>query len=109
MDNRYHNKPFLLLLEGFVLDAIGALPPEIESAAEVIATKVFEGKDWRTQLQAQIGLPKDFAQQLSGLWAENQKIAEQKGVTLAPKDFAQALVEANFSEIVEMAAADVED
>ena len=109
MDRRYQNKPFLMLLEGFVLDALGALPEDMDAAAQLISTKVFGDPSWRVQLQAQVGLPKDFGKQLLPLFKENQKIAESKGATLSPQEFAQALVEANFSELIEMAAPDSDD
>jgi hypothetical protein len=105
---RYKDKPFLLMLEAYVLDAIGELPGSMEQLTRTVSGKFFGGGDWRKRLREEVGLDKSLNDQLKQLWKENVQIAKQKGHELAPQDFAQALVEANFSEIIEMASADIE-
>jgi hypothetical protein len=105
---RYKDKPFLLMLEAYVLDAIGQLPSHMESLTKTVSGKFFGAGDWRKRLREEVGLDKSLNAQLQQLWKENVQIAKEKGVELAPTDFAQALVEANFSQIIEMASADIE-
>jgi len=105
---RYKDKPFLLMLEAYVLDAIGELPGPMEQFTKTVSGKVFGGGDWRKRLREEVGLDKSLNEQLKQLWKENLKIAQEKGAVLVPQEFAQALVEANFSQIIEMASADIE-
>ena len=105
---RYKDKPFLLMLEAYVLDAIGELPPSMEQLTKMVSGKFFGAGDWRKRLREEVGLDKSLNEQLKQLWQENQAIAKEKGVELVAQEFAQALVEANFSQIIEMASADIE-
>jgi hypothetical protein len=105
---RYKDKPFLLMLESYVMDAIGQLPPAMEQLTKSMSRKLFGAGDWRTRLREEVGFDKSLDAQLAQLWKENQQIAKEKGATLEAQDFAQALVEANFSQIIEMASSDIE-
>src|SRR5687767_7461364 len=105
---RYKDKPFLLMLESYVLDAIGELPQHMEQLAKSVSSKLFGGGDWRRRLREEVGFDKSLNEQLKQLWKENQQIAKEKGAELLAQDFAQVLVEANFSQIIEMASADIE-
>ena len=105
---RYKDKPFLLMLEAYVLDAIGELPSNLETLAKGVSGKLFGAGDWRKRLREEVGFDRSLNDQLMHLWQENLQIAQQKGAELLPQDFAQALVEANFSQIIEMASADIE-
>jgi hypothetical protein len=105
---RYKDKPFLLMLESYVLDAIGELPAAMEQLTKTVSGKFFGAGDWRKRLREEVGLDKSLNDQLKQLWKENVQIAKSKGIELVPHEFAQALVEANFSQIIEMASADIE-
>jgi hypothetical protein len=105
---RYKDKPFLLMLEAYVLDAIGELPGPMEQLTKTVSGKFFGGGDWRKRLREEVGFDRSLNDQLKALWKENLQIAKDKGAELSPHDFAQALVEANFSQIIEMASADIE-
>jgi hypothetical protein len=105
---RYKDKPFLLLLESFVLDAVGELPPAMEHLATSMSTKFFGHPDWKKRLREEVGFPKELRDQIAALWAENRRIAAEKGAELVAAEFAQALVEANFAEVIEMATGDLE-
>jgi hypothetical protein len=105
---RYKDKPFLLMLEAYVLDAIGELPSPMEQLTRTVSGKFFGAGDWRKRLREEVGFDKSLNDQLKQLWNENRKIAKGKGAVLTPHDFAQALVEANFSQIIEMASSDIE-
>jgi hypothetical protein len=80
----------------------------MEQVTKTVSGKFFGGGDWRKRLREEVGLDKSLNEQLKQLWRENQQIAKEKGADLSPHDFAQALVEANFSQIIEMASADIE-
>ncbi len=104
---RYRDKPFLLMLESYILDAIGELPGPMEQLAKNVSGKLFGGGDWRRRLREEVGFDTSLNDQVKQLWTENLQIAKEKAAELEPGDFAQALVEANFSEIIEMVSADI--
>lgn len=105
---RYKNKPFLLMLEAYMLDAIGKLPPDMENLVKTVSKKFFGKGDWRRLLRHQVGFDASLGNQVKQLWDENTEIAKKKGAELDPADFVQALVEANFAELIEMVNADLE-
>lgn len=105
---RYKNKPFLLMLEGYMLDAIGELSPDMERLVKTVSSKFFGKGDWRKLLRHQVGFDASLGKQVKQLWDENREIAKKKGAELDPYDFVQALVEANFAELIEMVNEDLE-
>jgi hypothetical protein len=48
-NDRYNGRPLLILLENYVLSAIGSLPPDTELLAAAATQRVFGGSDdWRS-------------------------------------------------------------
>jgi len=96
--DRYKDRPILVLLENYVLDAIGALPREKSALmAEVIAKNWgVEGgsaADWRATMRANLELPDDLDASLRDLWERN------KAAIPDTFDFARMAVDKLFKDI----------
>jgi hypothetical protein len=102
-------KPVVLLLENYILDRIGALGQTDELTTKVLMEKAFgERKDWRGRLQEEFGLTPALDPQLKAMWKHAQGLAQQKGSSVSPREFAEALVEENFADVVHMVDASLE-
>lgn len=97
------------LLESYIMDLLGALPPPEEAQARSLVTKAFgKTSDWKKRLRDEFGLKPAVEAQLLGMWTEAQQIAKGQGLNLAPADFAKMVVEENFVDAVEMVATELE-
>jgi hypothetical protein len=97
------------LLECYLLDLIGALPPEEEANARRLVSKAFgKSADWKKRLRDEFGLKTSVEEQLRGMWDEAQRLAKDQGADLTPAAFAQMVVEENFVDAVEMVATELE-
>lgn len=103
--------PAALLLETFVLDALGASSPERERLAERLVGRVFSrpDADWRLVLREEFGLAPSIDDQLRSMWAQARELAAQRGVELEAEPFARMVVEENFAEAVEMVGTEILD
>jgi len=97
--DRYEHNPLLVLVENFVLDAIGRLEPEKEARLNEIVNRTFGGTDWRATLRGQLGLPADTEGTLKTLWQRRQEEAELKQEDLAVEDFAREMADGVFREM----------
>jgi len=97
--DRYEHNPMLVLVENFVLDAIGRLEPEKESRLSEIVNRTFGGTDWRATLRHQLTLPADTEDTLKTLWQRRQQEAELKQEDLAVEDFAREMADGLFREM----------
>lgn len=96
-------KPVFLLLTNYVLDQIGALQPEDTDRMARIMERVFGAEgDWRAALREQFGLRLELDEQLTVMWSEAQRLGEEKDTEVDPREFAQMVVEENFSDLVTM-------
>jgi hypothetical protein len=91
--NRYEQNPMLVLIENYILDAIGMLEPEKAAKLQEIVCRTFGGKDWRKTIREQFGLPGDSATSLKALWKQRQEEAEVKQEELPPELFAQQVAD----------------
>lgn len=97
------NKPVVILLVNYVLDRIGHLTHADELTTQVIVEKAFgEKKDWRGRLREEFGLTPQLDEQLRGMWKQAEGVAQQQGTSMSPREFAQAVVEENFTDVVSM-------
>ncbi len=100
IDNpRYREKPFLRLLECYVLWAIDELPlARAQTLREMTptlrSTYHVEG-DWQEIIAAVMELPENMPSLIRDLWVKNQQIARQAGATLTPQQFAEMFVDEN--------------
>ncbi len=100
--DRYSGRPLLILLENYVLSAIGSLAPDKEQLAVSVTQRVFGGDgNWRSTLRSTLHLGDTLEESLRQMWAANQQRARQAGVTLAPEEFARMIADQNFAHLIE--------
>jgi len=97
--DRYEHNPMLVLVENFILDAIGKLEADKAKRLEEIVNRTFGGTDWRATIRSQFALPADTATTLQQLWKTRQEEAEQKQEDLAAEDFAREQADELFREM----------
>lgn len=99
--DRYEGRPLLILLESYVLAAIGELPAEKSAGAGAIVRRMWGGDDdgMRT-LRRQVDLNDSVDHTLRGLWVRNQEIARENGVTLSPEQFSRMMCDQNFAHLL---------
>jgi hypothetical protein len=102
---RYAGRPLLILLENYVLSAIGSLAPDKDQLVASITQRIFGGgTDWRTTLRTTLQLGDSLDESLRRMWAENQQQAQQAGVTLSPEEFARMIADQNFAHLLTAAS-----
>jgi len=100
--DRYSGRPLLILLENYVLSAIGSLAPDKEQLAASATQRVFGGNsDWRSTLRSTLHLGDSLDESLRQMWATNQQRAQQAGVTIAPEEFARMIADQNFAHLID--------
>ena len=100
--DRYAGKPLLILLENYVLDCVGALPPEKQAGCRQIVERVYgPGPDWKLTLRNTLQLGDGLDDAFRQMWERNQEIARNAGTTLSPEDFARMVVDKNFSQLID--------
>ncbi len=104
-------KPIVLLLENYVLAAIGELPTPDQAKTQILMKHAFgaqAGASWQQRLRDEFGLNESVDSQLRTLWSQAKKLAADKQADLEARDFAATVVEENFQEAVEMISAAAE-
>jgi len=101
--------PAALLLESYVLDAIGALSEDRARLAQKLVLRLFDrpGGDWRDILREEFGLAPTIRDQLRDMWLGASQVAQGQGVELRAEQFAAMVVEENFSDAVEMVSSEI--
>lgn len=100
MSNRYEGKPFLKIVDSFVLDCIG----ELDQSQEVLLVQMLpklqatfkHGGTWQEIVISQLNFDVDARVVINELWVKNKNIAKQNGVILAPMQFVEMFVDNNF-------------
>jgi hypothetical protein len=95
--DRYEKNPMLVVLENYVLDALGLLEPAKATKLNEMICRTFGGKDWKQTIRQQFALPPDTDTTLRQLWKSRQEEAEAKQEDLAPEDFARSVVDEMFT------------
>jgi hypothetical protein len=99
--SRYQGRPLLILVENYVLHAIGCLPSEkVELMAAAVQRQWGGGADWCATLRTALDMKDSFDEHLRGMWERNQVIAQQRGETLTPEDFARMIADVNFVPLI---------
>lgn len=91
--DRYEHNPMLALVENYILDSIGLLPPDHAAKLNDIVCRTFGGTDWRKTLGDQLRLPPDTHATLKTLWKQRQEEADTKQEDLSPEQFAQQMAD----------------
>ena len=97
--DRYAGKPFLKLIDSFVLDCIGELDQSQKAQIEKMLPKLqatFKNNGtWQEIVIEQLKFGPDIRSEVNELWAKNQDIAKQNGATLEPIQFVIMFVDSN--------------
>jgi hypothetical protein len=96
---RYQGKPFLRLLECYVLWTIGELSKTESKTLHEMTPKLrsiydVQG-DWQDIVAAVVELPLNMPDLIRGVWARNVEIAQKSGAILSPQEFAEMFVDKN--------------
>jgi hypothetical protein len=98
---RYAGKPFLKLVDSFVLKCIGALDQPTEAALGQMTPKLRQTFNhtgtWEEIVMHQLGFDPTIRSAIRDLWERNQEIARQNGATLTPMQFTEMFVAKNVS------------
>jgi hypothetical protein len=98
---RYAGRPLLIVLENYVLDCIGELPPDRQANLRAIVQRVWAGgDDWKATVRAQLQVEPELDEALRGMWSRNQEIARQHNQALHPIQFAKMVVDQNFAHLI---------
>lgn len=101
MSDRYAGKPFLKLVEGYIVDAIGHLDgaSAMELAAmepQMRAATGFAG-DWRALVEQQMKFPPGMASAVREVWDKGRlKFIAANGREPDPREFAVQFVDSKF-------------
>lgn len=101
MTGRYEGKPFLRLLECYVLWSVDQLPSGQADALEVMAPKLaatygVEGT-WQDVVAAQMEFPPDLPDALRGMWERALVDAGGSRDTVDAELWAQRVVDSSFT------------
>jgi len=98
---RYQNNPLLVILENYVLSAIGQFPPEKAAAMEEVILKTFGGTDWKATLRREFDLPDITDDVLEKMWKQRREEADETQTEITPELFAQEAVDELFADLGE--------
>ncbi|HEV3421461.1 MAG TPA: hypothetical protein VG075_14220 [Candidatus Acidoferrum sp.] len=97
---RYQGKPFLRLLELYVLWAIGELAEKealiLEEATPKLRSIYHREGDWKSIIAGEMEFPPHLPAKIRELWKRNLEKARTAGVVLPPQQFAELFVDDNF-------------
>ncbi len=97
--SRYEGKPFLKLLDFYVLKSIGRIEPEQLNALAQLEPKLRETYasqgTWFEIVAEQMDLPDELPSQIDAAWDSYSKHMQQKGLAADPIEFTYRFVDAN--------------
>ena len=95
--DRYAGKPFLKLVDSFVLKCIGELDPAQEAVLRKMEPKLRQtyscDGSWDDIIISVLHFSPDIRTSIRDLWLKNQAIARQNQVTLTPMQLVEMFVE----------------
>lgn len=98
--SRYEGKPFLRLLECYVLAAIDELGDEQQATLRAMEPKLHEvygvSGSWQEVIEAQMDFPATVADKIRAIWRANVEKFASAGIPINAEDFAQHFVDTNF-------------
>ena len=95
---RYAGRPLLIVLENYVLDCIGELPPETQAAVRSVVQRVWGGgDDWRATVRQELKLDSAIDDALRDMWSRNQQLSKRHDQVLHGVQFAKMVVDQNFA------------
>ncbi|MES2185925.1 MAG: hypothetical protein V4505_15345 [Pseudomonadota bacterium] len=100
---RYAGKPFLRLLECYVLDAIGQLDDGTRSAMDSMEpklAKVYQRQGtWQEIVRGEMDFPPSFPETIRGFWGQYSAEMARRGETIDANAFAMSFIDQNFPDI----------
>lgn len=101
MTDRYDGKPFLRLLDCYILDAIGHLPPEQDAQLTEMEPKFREAfggaGDWRQIVEGRMQFPDGMQGAVLEVWQKGtKKFIAVNGQEPDPAEFTRIFVDTNF-------------
>ena len=101
MSDRYEGRPFLHLLECFVLWSVDELPASqaaiLDEMAPKLASAYGSAGSWQDIVAAQMELSPELTDALRGMWERTLAGAGGQRDTVDPKLWAQQVVDLNFT------------
>jgi len=101
---RYRDKPFLRLIDCYVLKAIGHLDPVHEvglAKMEAGIAKAFgRSGSWDAMVAQQLEWPDTFPSKICDLWKKYERWAYENGFEPDPDQFTVEFIERNFPEFL---------
>jgi hypothetical protein len=100
--DRYAGKPFLRILECYVLNCIGRLDPQDDRQLRAIEPKLrnvykIEG-DWTSIVRGVMGFQPAVDDFIKDSWIRNLQTAERNGDRLTAQRYAEMICDENFAE-----------
>ena len=99
MPDRYEGRPFLKLVDSFVLDCMGELDASqaflLDQMLPTLQSTFDRRDSWQEIVMAQLQFGPDIRLAIQELWVKNQEIAKHHGRTLEPMAFVEMFVDAN--------------
>lgn len=104
---RYQDRPLLKLLENYVLDCIGELPPQEQQHMASVVPSVFGGDaDWKKTLRDTLQLEEAIDEAIRQNWRQNQDAVLLRdafggaGQEPAAVSYAKQFVDDNFAHLI---------
>ncbi|MES2338143.1 MAG: hypothetical protein V4537_08615 [Pseudomonadota bacterium] len=102
MNTRYLGKPLLRLVDSYVLDAIGHLPPEVDAKMTEMEPKFRDAfgatGSWREIVVDQMKFPAGLQGAIREVWDKGRvKFLADQGFEPDPGEFTQTFVDTNFA------------
>jgi len=98
--SRYDGKPFLRLLDCYVLSSIGHLDDQKEHALNLMAPKLSKALgvsgSWFEMVAATMEFPADLPAKILRIWENGKANADAQGLLVDPDEFTQQFVDTNF-------------
>jgi hypothetical protein len=89
------------VLENYVLDCIGELPPDKLALVRSIVQRVWAGgEDWKATVRTQLQLDAGLDESLRGMWSRDGELARQHNQQLHAIQFAKMVVDENFAHLI---------
>jgi len=94
---RYRGKPLLVLLENYVLDVIGELPPNHRENLLEVTRRLWGGEtdsDWKAAMRRELGFGESVDNDIHHNWQRFRAAADERGEPADSHEFARAFVDA---------------
>ena len=100
MTERYEGKPFLRLLDAYVLDSIGELDSQTAQSLTAMEPKLrdtyqIQGS-WQDIVSHQMQFPEDMPRQIEAIWNDAETKVRNSGMELSAVEFTYQFVDTNF-------------